>query len=629
MTDTTPRVGAPLLAAAQAQKHVTHNEALYQFDAFLCARFLDRTLSAPPGSPADGDTYLVATGGSGLWTGQDGAIAYCADGDWRFYPPFGGLVAYVANESKLIVYTGSAWVDYSSLIALEDVPMLGVNTTADSTNKLAVQSNAILFTDQPTGSGGTGDVRATLSKQASTNTASFLFQDAFSGRAEVGLAGDDNFHFKVSPDGATWHDAIVLTNSSGLATIASAAIGGGTVNGASVGATTPASGAFTTLSVSAAATLSPASANVTLSPTGTGSVTIAPATAGAMNNVVLGATTPQAATFTSFASNAFKDNKTTASTTVLTDTQGRLLVGPTGSFSTALAVAGSTAGFQIASTNSSANLNTVRFTASAASGGTLSLAHSRATTIGSFATLSPGDQLGVVDFAGDDGASYNTIGAQIRGLALSSGTISTGVIPGQIVLAVMNAGGTLTDLLKLDATGGLQSLGAVALSPANASVVLSPTGTGTVTLNPATAGTIDNVALGATTPATGKFTTLGASTQLNTPKVSSNATSALDLQTSGGTQFEIAHTASAVNFLQATGSAAGAGIATLAAAGTDSNIDITLTPKGSGAVRLGTVANGAVATALSSVGPTGAHATVQEWFAVKNASGTIRYIPAF
>jgi hypothetical protein len=40
-------------------------------------------------------------------------------------------------------------------------------------------------------------------------------------------------------------------------------------------------------------------------------------------------------------------------------------------------------------------------------------------------------------------------------------------------------------------------------------------------------------------------------------------------------------------------------------------------------------ANGAVATALSSVGPTGSHTTVQEWFTVKNASGTVRYIPAF
>lgn len=254
MTDTTPRVGAPLLAAAQAQKHVTHNEALYQFDAFLCACFISRTLTAPPSSPSDGDTYLIATGGTGLWLGQDGNIAYCADGAWRFYPPFAGLVAYVGAESKLIIYNGSAWVDFASMLALQNLPMVGVNTTADSTNKLAVQSNAVLFSDLATGSGGTGDIRATLSKQASSNTASFLFQDAFSGRAEIGLTGDDNFHFKVSPDGSTWHDAMDIAASTGSVAIASAAIAAGTVDNTAIGATTPASGKFTTLQASGTAT---------------------------------------------------------------------------------------------------------------------------------------------------------------------------------------------------------------------------------------------------------------------------------------------------------------------------------------------------------------------------------------
>lgn len=40
-------------------------------------------------------------------------------------------------------------------------------------------------------------------------------------------------------------------------------------------------------------------------------------------------------------------------------------------------------------------------------------------------------------------------------------------------------------------------------------------------------------------------------------------------------------------------------------------------------------ANGSVATALSSIGPTGAHTTVQEWLTIQDAGGTTRYIPAF
>lgn len=96
-------------------------------------------------------------------------------------------------------------------------------------------------------------------------------------------------------------------------------------------------------------------------------------------------------------------------------------------------------------------------------------------------------------------------------------------------------------------------------------------------------------------------------------------------------QFTISDTAGTiVNRLDATGSATGAG-PVLSAAGSDSNIDMNLTPKGTGKLKLGGgsfAANGSVATSLGSVGPTGAQTTVQEWLAIKSGSNT-RYIPCF
>ncbi|HEY8949998.1 MAG TPA: hypothetical protein VIM56_14025 [Rhizomicrobium sp.] len=62
-------------------------------------------------------------------------------------------------------------------------------------------------------------MRVTLSKQSAANTATLLFQDDFSGRAEIGLAGDDDFHFKVSANGSSWTEALKLSAATGLATL--------------------------------------------------------------------------------------------------------------------------------------------------------------------------------------------------------------------------------------------------------------------------------------------------------------------------------------------------------------------------------------------------------------------------
>ncbi len=90
-----------------------------------------------------------------------------------------------------------------------DPATLGINATADTTNRLAVASPASLFNHDGAGH------QVKVNKNAATDTASFLFQDGFSGRAEIGLAGDDDFHFKVSSDGSTWHDGIKIDRTTG------------------------------------------------------------------------------------------------------------------------------------------------------------------------------------------------------------------------------------------------------------------------------------------------------------------------------------------------------------------------------------------------------------------------------
>ena len=212
----TARQALPELSAAQAQKHVTVNQALQLLDCIVNASFLDRDLTAPPGSPAEGDTYLVAASPTGAWAGQAGKIAYYADGAWSFSSPFRGLTVFVNDEQLFLIYNGAAWVSIGSYISvLQNLTLLGVNTTADATNKFALRSNAALLTALYAANGGNGDFQLKLNKESAAKTASLLYQTNFSGRAELGTTGDDDFHFKVSPDGSSWYEAIVIDRSSG------------------------------------------------------------------------------------------------------------------------------------------------------------------------------------------------------------------------------------------------------------------------------------------------------------------------------------------------------------------------------------------------------------------------------
>jgi hypothetical protein len=87
--------------------------------------------------------------------------------------------------------------------------MLGINSSADATNKLAVASSAILFNHVGNG------IQVKLNKNAAGDSASFLFQTNWSARAEFGLLGDDNFTLKVSANGSTFFDSLKMLAASG------------------------------------------------------------------------------------------------------------------------------------------------------------------------------------------------------------------------------------------------------------------------------------------------------------------------------------------------------------------------------------------------------------------------------
>ena len=215
MSDT-PHLGLPTIAAAQAQKHVTHNEALRTLDALVMLAVIDRDLTAPPASPAEGDRFLVKATGTGAFAGKDDQIAHYCDGGWRFCPPQAGWVCYVIDESILVAWNGSAWSDvFAAISSLQNLGLLGIGTTADATNPLSAKLNNALWTAKTVAEGGDGTLRYKLSKESAAKTLSLLFQDDYSGRAEIGLTGDDDFHVKVSADGTTWYEGLKIDHLTG------------------------------------------------------------------------------------------------------------------------------------------------------------------------------------------------------------------------------------------------------------------------------------------------------------------------------------------------------------------------------------------------------------------------------
>lgn len=215
----TPHLNLPYISAAQAQKHVTHNEALRALDAIVHLSLLDRDLSTPPTSPNEGDRYLVASNAIGDWSGQEHSIAAFQDGAWDFYTPNTGWLAWIVDEAILVGWDGSNWVVSSggsgssggASVNLNPATggLVGVNATADSTNRLSVNSPATLFNHEG------DDHQIKVNKNTNTDTASVLFQTGFSGRAEFGLTGDDDFHMKVSPDGNTFHEGLMIDKNQG------------------------------------------------------------------------------------------------------------------------------------------------------------------------------------------------------------------------------------------------------------------------------------------------------------------------------------------------------------------------------------------------------------------------------
>ncbi|WP_271881913.1 peptidase G2 autoproteolytic cleavage domain-containing protein [Phaeobacter italicus] len=213
MTEISPLLALPYLMPAQAQKHVTHNAALQILDALVQLRLVALDATTPPETPAPGAAYALGATPADAWAGQGGQLAIWQDPQWLFLTPRAGWRAWVAGaqgqDGALHVWDGTAWILPPP--AGNRLEQLGLATDADATNRLALASDASLFSHAGQGH------QLKINKAAESDTASLLFQSNWAGHAEMGLAGNRDFTVKLSPDGSSWEAAMVLSADNGRA----------------------------------------------------------------------------------------------------------------------------------------------------------------------------------------------------------------------------------------------------------------------------------------------------------------------------------------------------------------------------------------------------------------------------
>lgn len=196
MSELSSRLELPFLMPSQAQKHVTHNEALQRLDMLVHLSVTSFSASAPPADPEAGEVHAVGAVPSGAWSGHANRLAAWTGSGWIFVTPLDGWLAWDLGASILRVHEAGAWVVFAPLP--EQVSQLGIGASADAVNRFAVASDAVLF------SHAGDDQRLTINKAGDGDTASLVFQSDWTGHAEMGLAGDTAFALRASADGGTW-----------------------------------------------------------------------------------------------------------------------------------------------------------------------------------------------------------------------------------------------------------------------------------------------------------------------------------------------------------------------------------------------------------------------------------------
>lgn len=129
--DNTGRHQLPLLAVSQAQKEITHNEALVRIDALLHPVVEDQRATPPALTNADiGKCWLISSAATGEWAAKTGQIACWIGGGWRYFSPVDAMRIRMKSEETDLIWLGDAWIVAPSIPDPTDGAVIDVEARA-------------------------------------------------------------------------------------------------------------------------------------------------------------------------------------------------------------------------------------------------------------------------------------------------------------------------------------------------------------------------------------------------------------------------------------------------------------------------------------------------------------------
>lgn len=156
----------PEISVSQANKYITHNEALNRIDALLLCIVQDRSLTTPPSGPTEGTCYIPASPATDDWLGQEYTIAHFYNDSWHFYTPWYGWYVYITNEDRFVYWNNDSWV-YPVALALQE-RSYDPNDPPEGTS-IIWQANG-----ESTGTGDDGDIMVKITAGGVTKTITLI-----------------------------------------------------------------------------------------------------------------------------------------------------------------------------------------------------------------------------------------------------------------------------------------------------------------------------------------------------------------------------------------------------------------------------------------------------------------------